>query len=142
MAAPRPPPEIFQADQYFWCHEDNERVDKWIADNCGAYPKIYPIYINDANMVLQRERDGRPQSRDEHMLTFLENYPMNSHDIIDELTWYKAKVLEKSHYQMTGLINVNQHGKLLQIFHLIDLVLPGGNCLMRSHRSDAQTQEF
>ncbi|KAG9674174.1 hypothetical protein KCU99_g3669, partial [Aureobasidium melanogenum] len=111
MATHRPPPEIFQTDQYFWCSADNEHVDKWITDDCQAYPRIYPIYINDANMVLQRKRDGRPQARDEHMLTFLEGYPMTFREVVKELEWYKAMFLEKeSRPQMTGLIDVNQHG--------------------------------
>ncbi|KAG9944032.1 hypothetical protein KCU85_g8269, partial [Aureobasidium melanogenum] len=111
MATHRPPPEIFQADQYFWCSTDNEHVDKWIAANCQAYPAIYPIYINDANMVLQRKRDGRPMARDEHMLAFLEGYPMTFGKVVKELEWYKTMVLDQeSRHQMTGLIDVKQHG--------------------------------
>lgn len=126
MATHRPPPEIFQADQYFWCSTDNEHVDKWIAANCQAYPAIYPIYINDANMVLQRKRDGRPMARDEHMLAFLEGYPMTFGKVVKELEWYKTMVLDQeSRHQMTGLIDVKQHGKFVMTFMPIKHVLSG-----------------
>lgn len=138
MATHRPPPEIFQTDQYFWCSADNEHVDKWITDDCQAYPRIYPIYINDANMVLQRKRDGRPQARDEHMLTFLEGYPMTFREVVKELEWYKAMFLEKeSRPQMTGLIDVNQHGKFVMMFLPIKHLLSGAMPSLNSICSDA-----
>jgi hypothetical protein len=90
MSNSHPVQEILKSDQYFWCHEGNENIANWLATNNKEYPHLYATYINDANAVIYRKRVGKPVEHDDHMLTFLERYPMIYTEVVDELTWYKA----------------------------------------------------
>ncbi|THX38980.1 hypothetical protein D6D10_04663 [Aureobasidium pullulans] len=106
-------PPVFQFDQYFWCHQGNEHIRDWIAADHIQHPYIYITYINDANMVIHRKRDGKYGAHDKRMLKFLETYPMTYTDILDELIWYQANVLQLvsdvgPHY--SGLIDVHPDG--------------------------------
>jgi hypothetical protein len=118
MSNSHPVQEILKSDQYFWCHEGNENIANWLATNNKEYPHLYATYINDANAVIYRKRVGKPVEHDDHMLTFLERYPMIYTEVVDELTWYKANILEQKNWSgvglhMTGLVDVRTYGKLL-----------------------------
>jgi hypothetical protein len=120
MSNSHPVQEIFRSDQYLWCHEGNENIANWLATNNKEYPRLYATYINDANAVIYRKRVGKPVEHDKRMLMFLERYPMTYTDVVDELTSYKAKILEQKDWSgvgphMTGLVDVRTHGQLLTL---------------------------
>jgi hypothetical protein len=118
MSNSHPVQEIFKSDQYFWCLEGNENISNWLATNNKEHPHLYATYINDANAVIYRKRVGKPVEQDKRMLTFLERYPMTYTDVVDELTWYKANILEQKDWSgvgphMTGLVDVRTYGRSL-----------------------------
>ncbi|KAI4727386.1 hypothetical protein E4T49_04880 [Aureobasidium sp. EXF-10728] len=111
MSATQRQQTIFRQEQYFWCHEGNERIENWLSDNKQDHPHIYATYINDANAAVYRKPVGKSVEHDKRMLAFLEKYPMTYTDIIDESAWYKTNILQKKDWSgvgphKTGLIDV------------------------------------
>jgi hypothetical protein len=118
MSNSHPVQEIFKSDQYFWCLEGNENIANWLAINNKEHPHLYATYINDANAVIYRKRVGTPVEHDKRMLMFLERCPMTYTDVVDELIWYTANILEQKNRSgvgphMTGLVDVRTYSKLL-----------------------------
>lgn len=116
MSSAQSQPEIFKREQYFWCHEGDEFITKWLVTNEQKHPHIYATYLNDANVVMYRKRMEKSTEHDSHILNFLERYPMTHADVINELSWYKANILEQKDWSgvgphMTGLVNVRTYGK-------------------------------
>ncbi|KAH0337990.1 hypothetical protein KCU81_g7802, partial [Aureobasidium melanogenum] len=124
MATIEPQQEIFQSEQYFWCHEGNEHIQSWLSTNAQDFPDIYATYINDANPVIHRKRVGNSKERDQRMLMFLQQYPMTYINVIDEFIWYKAYVLQGEDLEAIGphqggLINVFTYSMFHHSVHTV-----------------------